>query len=74
MASKFPDVSDLLQAKAHRRRELAALSWEEKVKIVERMKQLLPRNAWQEPRKQASVRHTLRPELVEGSESASHTQ
>lgn len=51
MTQQFPDISDLLQAKARRRRELAALSWEEKIKIVERMKQFLPKNAWQDQRR-----------------------
>lgn len=43
----YPDISDLLKAKARRRRDLAALSWEEKIKIVERMKQSMPKHAWQ---------------------------
>lgn len=42
----YPDISALLAAQARRRRELAALSWEAKVAIVEQMRQLLPRDAW----------------------------
>ena len=47
MQQFYPDISDLLEAKARRRRELAALTWEEKVRIVEQMQQLLPKGAWQ---------------------------
>jgi len=46
MAQTYPDISDLLKAKAKRRRELAALSWEEKVKIIEQMQRLLPKGMW----------------------------
>jgi hypothetical protein len=42
MESPYPDISDVLSAKTRRRKALAALSWEEKVAIVERMRQLLP--------------------------------
>lgn len=48
MEKVYPDITPLLQAKAERRRALAALSWEEKVAIIERMRQLLPRDAWQD--------------------------
>ncbi|MEK7441751.1 MAG: hypothetical protein AAB571_12490 [Chloroflexota bacterium] len=48
MPQTYPDISDLLKAKAKRRRELAALSWEEKVKIIERMQRLLPKGMWRE--------------------------
>ena len=47
MQQFYPDISDLFEAKARRRRELAALSWEEKIRIIERMQQLLPKGAWQ---------------------------
>ncbi len=47
MQQFYPDISDLLEAKARRRRELAALTWEEKVRIIQRMQQLLPKDAWQ---------------------------
>lgn len=53
MAPQFPDISDLLQAKERRRRALAALPWEEKVQIVEQMKQLMPKDAWRDPKHQA---------------------
>jgi hypothetical protein len=42
----YPDISRLLEAKRQRRLALAALSWEEKVAIVEQMRRLLPRGAW----------------------------
>ncbi|HRT31006.1 MAG: hypothetical protein KBH71_05565 [Anaerolineae bacterium] len=42
----YPDISELLAAKQARRRALAALSWEEKVAIMERMRRLLPNDAW----------------------------
>ena len=47
MQQKYPDITDLLEAKARRRRELAALSWEEKVEIVLQMQLLLPKGIWQ---------------------------
>jgi hypothetical protein len=40
------DISGILAAKARRRQALAALSWEEKVAIVERMRVLLPQGQW----------------------------
>ena len=46
MQQFYPDISDLLEAKARRRRELAALPWEEKIRIIEQMQQLLPKSAW----------------------------
>lgn len=42
----YPDISHLFAAKEQRRRELAALSWEEKVAIIEKMQRLLPRGKW----------------------------
>lgn len=48
MQPPYPDISDLLAAKAQRRRALAALSWEEKVAIVERMRRLQPKGSWKE--------------------------
>jgi hypothetical protein len=49
MATNYPDITPLLAAKQQRRRELAALSWEEKVAIVEKMRRLLPRHQWRRP-------------------------
>lgn len=49
MATNYPDIAPLLAAKQQRRRELAALSWEEKVAIVEKMRRLLPRHQWRRP-------------------------
>ena len=48
MSKTYPDISKILAAKAARRRALAALSWEEKIAIVERMRRLLPRGRWRE--------------------------
>jgi uncharacterized protein YoaH (UPF0181 family) len=48
MKSSYPDISGILSAKAQRRQTLAALSWEEKVAIVEKMQQLLPRGMWKD--------------------------
>ena len=42
----YPDISKLLNAKENRRKALAQLSWEEKVSIITRMRQLLPRGKW----------------------------
>jgi hypothetical protein len=47
MEQRYPDITDLLEAKLRRRRELAALSWEEKVSIIRQMQLLLPQGAWQ---------------------------
>jgi len=44
----YPDISGILAAKAQRRLALAALSWEEKVAIVERMRVLQPRDMWRD--------------------------
>ena len=43
----YPDISELLASKAQRRLTLAALSWEEKVAIVEKMRTLAPKGKWQ---------------------------
>ena len=48
MQPVYPDISGILAAKAQRRRALAALSWEEKVAIVEQMRILLPRGMWRD--------------------------
>jgi len=48
MQKTYPDISDILSAKAQRRAALAALSWEEKVAIVEQMRTLLPKGMWKE--------------------------
>ncbi|MBL7181153.1 MAG: hypothetical protein ISS65_13250 [Desulfobacterales bacterium] len=48
MKSSYPDISGILSAKAQRRQTLAALSWEEKVAIVEQLQQLLPRGMWKD--------------------------
>jgi hypothetical protein len=44
----YPDISSLLEAKERRRRELAALSWEEKVAIIEQMNRLLSKETWKQ--------------------------
>jgi len=46
MQQVYPDISDILQAKQQRRLALAALSWEEKIAIIEQMQRLLPRGQW----------------------------
>jgi hypothetical protein len=48
MQLPYPDISDILSAKAQRRRALAALSWEEKVAIVEQMRRLHPKSLWKD--------------------------
>ena len=44
----YPDISRILNAKKNRRKALVQLSWEEKVSIVARMRQLLPRGKWED--------------------------
>lgn len=46
--TSYPDITDILAAKAEERKRLAALSWEEKVAIVLRMRNALPRGVWRE--------------------------
>ncbi len=46
----YPDITDILAAKAEQRKRLAALSWEEKVAIVVRMRNALPKGVWGEKR------------------------
>jgi hypothetical protein len=46
MSQNYPDPTNLFAAKAQRRLELIALSWEEKIAIVTLMRQSLPKNAW----------------------------
>ena len=48
MKASYPDISEILSAKAERRQRLAALSWEEKVAIIEQMRQLLPKRMWKD--------------------------
>jgi len=48
MQRDYPDISSILAAKAQRRRTLAALSWEEKIAIVEQMRRLLPKGQWKQ--------------------------
>lgn len=48
MKSSYPDISEILSAKAERRETLAALSWEEKVAIIKQMQQLLPKGMWKD--------------------------
>ena len=47
MPKTYPDISGILSAKAQRRQALAALSWEEKVAIVEQMRTALPQGLWE---------------------------
>ena len=48
MQQTYPDISEILAAKAERRMALAALSWAENVAIIERMQTLLPKGAWRD--------------------------
>ena len=48
MKSSYPDISGILSAKADRRSALVALSWEEKIAIVEQMQRLLPKGMWKD--------------------------
>lgn len=49
-ANTYPDASPFFSVKAKRHRQLAALSWEEKVAIIEQMRELMPRHAWRQNR------------------------
>ncbi len=77
MQKRYPDISGILSAKARRRKALAALSWEEKVAIIERMQKLLPKGKW----KIHAVFHvhpigdteTFTPSIVSSTESFSRT-
>ena len=48
MQPTCPDISGILSAKAQHRRALAALSWEEKVAIIEQMRTMLPKGMWRD--------------------------
>lgn len=52
----YPDISHIFTAKAQRRRMLAALSWEEKVAIIERMR-YVTKDMW----KEVEVEHNVYP-------------
>ena len=52
----YPDISHIFAAKAQRRRMLAALSWEEKVAIIERMRSVT-KDMW----KEVEVEHKVYP-------------
>jgi hypothetical protein len=52
----YPDISHIFAAKAQRRRMLAALSWEEKVAIIERMR-TVTKDMW----KEVEVEHKVYP-------------
>jgi hypothetical protein len=66
MEKAYPDISGILSAKAQRRLSLAALSWEEKVAIIEQMQILLPKGQWRDkcsdegvPGHQRALRHRV---------------
>ncbi len=44
--SSYPDISKILAAKTERKRRLEGLSWEEKVAIISKMQELLPKGKW----------------------------
>ena len=48
MQPAYPDISGILSGKARRRLALAALSWEEKVAIIEQMQKLLRKGLWKD--------------------------
>jgi len=48
MKKSYPDISGILSAKARRRQTLTALSWEEKVAIIEQMRKLMPKIMWKD--------------------------
>ena len=48
MKQDYPDISSILAAKARRRRALAALSWEEKVAIIDQMRKSMPKGMWKD--------------------------
>ena len=51
MRPKMVMNEDVLAYKAGRRARLRALSWEEKVAMIEQMRDSLPRNQWKRPSK-----------------------
>ncbi len=59
MKQTYPDISDILSAKSRQRRALVALSWQDKVAIIERMRTLLPKGQW----KNRLVEKDTRPEF-----------
>lgn len=48
MPQPYPDISKILAAKQERRKALAALSWEEKVAIIKRMRLVVPKGMWKD--------------------------
>ncbi len=67
MHQAYPDISGILFAKAQRRLALAALSWEEKVAIVEQMRRLLPKGLWRQRAADEEIpgqRHAARSRLA----------
>jgi hypothetical protein len=48
MKQDYPDISSILAAKTRRRRALAALSWEEKVAIIDQMRKSMPKGMWKD--------------------------
>ncbi|RLC20682.1 MAG: hypothetical protein DRI57_04225 [Deltaproteobacteria bacterium] len=44
----YPDISKIIAAKTERRQRLAALSWEEKIAIISKMQELLPKGKWRD--------------------------
>lgn len=66
MQPDYPDISNILEAKQQRRFTLAALSWEDKVAIIEQMQQLLPQGQWKDttPREQGPAAKVTAPEKL----------
>jgi hypothetical protein len=75
MQQAYPDISGILSDKARRRLALAALSWEEKVAIIEQMQTLLPKGLWRDRSADERVpgqRHTARHQVA--ADAASRRQ
>ena len=46
--SSYFDISAIISAKKRRRQALLELSWEDKIAIVDQMRQLLPKGMWKD--------------------------
>ena len=65
-STSYPDISQILEAKKKRRRTLAALSWEEKIAIVDIMRTQLRKELWKPiDRRQSPALSIEHPNLAE---------
>lgn len=60
----YPGVSHIFSAKEERRRQLAALSWAEKVAIIEKMNRDMPRGKWRPLLKERITKTTIDSAIV----------